>query len=210
MRSDERAIRLIVKGLNMKKTMVLLAAAALPLGACTSYGNDDTLASAGTGAAIGAAAGAGVSAIAGTDLLTSAVIGAAAGGLGGAIWADRDRDGRADGYVYQGQYYQGTPTTYQAGMGDRTYCAERRSVAGTALRTGAAGAAVGAGAGALIGGLGVLEGAAIGAAVGGLGGAIWADQDRDGCVDGYVREGQYYSGEPMQQPVSTGYTGERG
>lgn len=197
----------------MKKALVLLAAASLPLGACTSYGDDNgTLASAGTGAAIGAAAGAGVSAVAGTDLLTSAAIGAAVGGLGGAVWADRNRDGRADGYVYNNQYYAGTPDTYQANMGDRTYCAERRSVAGTAVQTGVAGAAVGAGAGALIGGLGVLEGAAIGAAVGGIGGAIWADQNRDGCVDGYVTEnGQYYSGAPMQQQqTTTTYTGERG
>lgn len=193
----------------MKKTIALLAAMTLPLGACASYPDEnDTLASAGTGAAIGAAAGAGVSAVAGTDLLTSAAIGAAAGGLAGAVWADRNRDGRADGYVYQGQYYEGTPATYQAGTGV-AYCSNR-SVAGTALRTGVAGAAVGAGAGALIGGLGVLEGAAIGAAVGGIGGAVWADQDRDGCVDGYVREGQYYSGAPVQEPARTTYTGERG
>jgi hypothetical protein len=189
----------------MKYSLVLLAAAVLPLGACTSYGGDDTLASAGTGAAIGAAGGAGVAAIAGGDLLTGAVIGAAAGGLAGAVWADRDRDGRADGYVYQNQYYEGAPGTYQTAAA--TSCP---SVGGTALKTGVAGAAVGAGAGALIGGVSVLEGAAIGAAVGGLGGAIWADNNRDGCVDGYVREGQYYPGAPMQtvQPVS--YTGERG
>ena len=192
----------------MKYSLVLLAAAALPLAGCASYPNDNnTLASAGTGAAIGAAAGAGVSAIAGTDLLTSAAIGAAAGGLAGAVWADRDRDGRADGYVYQNQYYSGTPSSYQAGMGDASYCP---SVGGTALRTGAAGAAVGAGAGALVKGVSVLEGAAIGAAVGGIGGAIWADQNRDGCIDGYVREGQYYAGAPVQQPVQTAYTGERG
>lgn len=191
----------------MKYSLVLLAAAALPLSGCASYGDDDTLASAGTGAAIGAAAGAGVSAVAGTDLLTSAAIGAAAGGLAGAVWADRNRDGRADGYVYQNQYYAGTPDTYVAGSGDRSYCP---SVGGTAVKTGVAGAAVGAGAGALIGGISVLEGAAIGAAVGGLGGAIWADQNRDGCIDGYVREGQYYSGVPAQQPATVQYTGERG
>ncbi|WP_202390351.1 hypothetical protein [Tsuneonella aeria] len=185
--------------------LTLAAAAALPLGACTSYGNnDDTLASAGTGAAIGAAGGAGVAAVAGGDLLTGAAIGAAVGGLAGAVWADRDRDGRADGYVYQGQYYEGSPTNYQAARN----C---RSVAGTAVQTGVAGAAVGAGAGALIGGLGVLEGAAIGAAVGGLGGAIWADNNNDGCVDGYVREGQYYPGAPtVQQTAPVTYTGERG
>jgi hypothetical protein len=193
----------------MKYSLVLLAAASLPLAACSSYNNDHTLASAGTGAAIGAAAGAGVSAIAGTDLLTSAVIGAAAGGLAGAVWADRDRDGRADGYVYQNRYYQGTPASYQAGMGT-PYCSNP-SVAGTALKAGVAGAAVGAGAGALIGGVSVLEGAVIGAAVGGLGGAVWADANNDGCVDGYVREnGQYYAGAPAQQPTSVSYTGERG
>ena len=53
-------------------------------------------------------------------------------------------------------------------------------------------------------------GAAIGAAVGGLGGAVWADANNDGCVDGYVREGQYYSGGPVVQPVPASYTGERG
>ena len=192
----------------MKKSLVLLAAAALPLSACASYGDDDgTLASAGTGAAIGAAGGAGVAAVTGGDLLTGAVIGAAAGGLAGAVWADRNRDGRADGYVYQNQYYAGTPDTYVAGTGDRSYCP---NVAGTALKTGAAGAAVGAGAGALIGGVSVLEGALIGAAVGGLGGAVWADNNRDGCVDGYVREGTYYSGAPVQTQQNVGYTGENG
>lgn len=191
----------------MKYSLVLLAAAALPLSACASYADDDdTLASAGTGAVIGAAGGAGVAAVTGGDLLTGAAIGAAAGGLAGAVWADRDRDGRADGYVYQDQYYEGDPSNYQ------TVAATRNcpSVAGSALKTGAAGAAVGAGAGALLGGIGVLEGAAIGAAVGGIGGAIWADNNRDGCVDGYVREGVYYEGNPNVQPVNTAYTGERG
>lgn len=189
----------------MKKSLVLLAAAALPLGACASYENDGTLASAGTGAAIGAAGGAGVAAVTGGDVLTGAVIGAAAGGLAGAVWADRNGDGRADGYVYQGQYYEGDPANYQQAAATRC-----PSVGGTAVKTGLAGAAVGAGAGALIGGLGVLEGAAIGAAVGGLGGAVWADANRDGCVDGYVREGVYYEGAPTVQQTTTAYTGERG
>lgn len=189
----------------MKRAFILLAAASLPLGACASTYEDNTLASAGTGAAIGAAGGAGVAAIAGGDLLTGAAIGAAVGGLTGAVWADRNRDGRADGYVYQGQYYEGAPANYVAAR-------ECRSVGGTALKTGAAGAALGAGAGALIGGLGVLEGAAIGAAVGGLGGAVWADANNDGCVDGYIREGQYYEGSPTVQPTTNvSYTaGERG
>lgn len=195
----------MLKDLIMRKAITLLAVAAIPLGACAST-NDDTLARAGTGAAIGAAGGAGVSAIAGGDVLTGAAIGAAVGGLAGAVWADSNNDGRADGYVYQGQYYEGVPAGYAQAR-------ECRSVGGTALRTGAVGAAAGAGAGALIGGLGVLEGAAIGAAVGGLGGAVWADANNDGCVDGYVREGQYYQGAPTVQPTTTttaSYSGERG
>jgi hypothetical protein len=192
----------------MNKALVsVLAAATLPLAACNTYGDNDMLASAGTGAAIGAAAGAGVSAIAGTDLLTSAAIGAAVGGLAGAVWADRNNDGRADGYVYNGQYYEGAPAGYANASTQPRNC---RDVLGTAAVGAAGGAAVGAGAGALIGGLGVLEGAVIGAAVGGLGGAVWADANNDGCADGYVREGQYYSGAPVIQPIPASYTGERG
>lgn len=89
--------------------LMLLAAASLPLGACSSMNQDRTLASAGTGAAVGGVAGAGVSALAGGDILTGAVIGAAVGGLAGAVWADRDNDGRVDGYVREGQYYEGAP-----------------------------------------------------------------------------------------------------
>ena len=192
----------------MNKVLVTaLAVVTMPLAACNSYGaNDDTLASAGTGAAVGAAAGAGAGAlIGGLGVLEGAAIGAAVGGLAGAVWADRNSDGRADGYVYNGQYYEGAPAGYQAAS--TRNCP---SVGGTALRTGAAGAAVGAGAGALIGGLGILEGAAIGAAVGGLAGAVWADANNDGCADGYVREGQYYSGSPVVQPTTVAYTGERG
>jgi hypothetical protein len=189
-----------------KSLVTLLAAASLPLAACTTPAEDSTLATVGTGAAIGAAGGAGVAAIAGGDLLTGAAIGAAVGGLAGAVWADRNNDGRADGYVYNGQYYEGAPAGYT------TAAAPMRcpSVGGSALTGAAGGAALGAGAGALIGGIGVLEGAAIGAAVGGLAGAVWADANNDGCVDGYVREGQYYSGSPVVQPTTVAYTGERG
>ena len=42
-------------------------------------------------------------------LKSLAVIGAAVGGLAGAIWADSNNDGRVDGYMYNGQYYQGAP-----------------------------------------------------------------------------------------------------
>jgi hypothetical protein len=187
-----------------------MTAAALPLAACTTANDDSTLATVGTGAAVGAAGGAGVAALAGGDLLTGAAIGAAVGGLAGAVWADRNNDGRADGYVSNGQYYEGSPAGYQNASTTTTpRCGP--SVTGSAVTGAAGGAALGAGAGALSGGLGVLEGAAIGAAVGGLAGAVWADSNNDGCADGYVREGQYYSGSPVVQPTNNiAYTGERG
>ena len=75
--------------------------------------------------------------------------------------------------------------------------------------------ALGAAAGAVIGGISPLEGAVIGAAVGGLAGAIWADRDNDGRVDGYVQNGQYYNGAPASTAPAPTYTaparsGERG
>jgi len=193
---------------TVNKAVILLASAALPLAACTSTTDDSTLATVGTGAAIGAAGGAGVAAIAGGDILTGAAIGAAVGGLAGAVWADRNGDGRADGYVYNGQYYEGEPAGYQTASATPR-CGP--STLGGAARGAGLGAAAGAGAGALIGGLGVLEGAVIGAAVGGIAGAVWADANNDGCADGYVREGQYYEGAPVVQDTSqVAYTGERG
>ena len=188
--------------------LMLLAAAAMPLGACTSMNHDSTLASAGTGAAVGAAGGAGVAALAGGDLLTGAVIGAAVGGIAGAVWADNDRDGRADGSVREGRSYEGAPAGYRSASAPQC-----RSVGRTAVT----GAAVGAAGGAVIGALagGPLAGALIGAAVGGLGGAVWADANNDGCADGYVREGRYYEGAPgsYSEPViqqSSYRRGERG
>lgn len=189
-----------------KSILILCSAGALSLGACTSMNRDDTLASAGTGAAIGAATGAGVGAVVGgLSPVEGAVIGAAVGGIAGAVWADRDNDGRADGYVQNGQYYEGRPQ-YAAAA---TQC---RSVLGGAATGAAVGAAGGAGVGAVVGGINPLEGAVIGAAVGGLAGAIWTDRNNDGCVDGYTREGQYYEGGPVVQPVSSSptRTGERG
>ncbi|MEJ6011238.1 hypothetical protein [Novosphingobium aquae] len=187
-----------------KKMLILLTTMTMPLAACNSMSDDRTLATVGTGAAIGAAAGTGVSAIAGGDLLTGAAIGAAVGGIAGAVWADRDGDGRADGYTRNGQYYSGAPSS------DMAYSEPRRcrSVGGSAATGAAVGGAAGLGVGAVTD-LSLLEGAAIGAVVGGLAGAIWADSNNDGCVDGYMRDGRYYPGAPAVQPG--GYrAGERG
>ena len=75
-------------------------------------GYDPTLRGVATGALGGAALGGVAGAvIPGLGVLEGAVIGAAVGGLAGAIWADRDNDGRVDGYVHNGQYYQGSPST---------------------------------------------------------------------------------------------------
>ena len=52
--------------------------------------------------------------IPGVSVLQGAVIGAAVGGVAGAIWADRNNDGQVDGYVYNGQYYAGAPSSSAA------------------------------------------------------------------------------------------------
>ena len=80
-----------------KAVISLMAAAALPLAACTTTDENSDLATVGTGAAIGAAGGAGVAAIAGGGLLTGAAIGAEVGGLAGAVGAVATTDASADG-----------------------------------------------------------------------------------------------------------------
>jgi uncharacterized membrane protein len=191
----------------MTKTILLLVgAASLSLGACTSMNDDETLESAGTGAAVGAVAGAGLGAVVGgLSPIEGAVLGAAVGGVAGAVWADRDNDGRADGYVREGQYYEGRPAYAEAPRN----CP---STLGSAATGAGVGAVAGAGLGAVVGGINPFEGALIGAAVGGIGGAVWADRNNDGCADGYVREGQYYEGAPTSQPSygSSRRYGERG
>ena len=166
----------------MRKSIVALTlASTVSLAACASNPQTADIA---TGAAVGAAGGAAVGAVVpGVSMIEGAAVGAAIGGLAGAVWADNNNDGYVDGYVYNGQYYAGTPQGYDPTL---------RRVATGAL----GGAALGAVAGAVIPGVSTLEGAVIGAAVGGLAGAIWADRDNDGRVDGYVQNGQYYPGAP--------------
>ena len=93
----------------MRSSLVALAlAGTAALGACTQ--NPQTNADIATGAAVGAAGGAAIGAVApGISTITGAAVGAAIGGLAGAIWADRNNDGVVDGYVYNGQYYNGGP-----------------------------------------------------------------------------------------------------
>lgn len=192
----------------MKKTVIaLLAASSLSLGACATAPSDSTLASAGTGAAVGAVAGAGVGAVVGgLSPIEGAAIGAVVGGVAGAVWADRDNDGYADGYTRDGQYYQGSPAGYRTASASRC-----PSTLGSAATGAAIGAAGGAGVGAVVSGISPLEGAIAGAVVGGLAGAIWADNNNDGCVDGYVRNGQYYEGTPdSYRPQQVARRGERG
>ena len=187
----------------MRKSIVAITlASTLALGACASTPRNGDIAQ---GAAIGAAGGAVAGAVVpGISTIEGAAVGAAIGGLAGAVWSDNNNDGYVDGYVYNGQYYAGTPQGYDPTL---------HRVATGAL----GGAALGAVAGAVIPGLSVLEGAVIGAAVGGVAGAIWADRDNDGRVDGYVQNGQYYQGAPSATPTysappptTTVRTGERG
>ena len=169
-----------------KSILAITLAGTAALGACA---NNPRVAE---GAAIGAAGGAVVGAVApGVGVIEGAAVGAAIGGLAGAVWADTNNDGYVDGYMYNGQYYAGTPTGYDPNT---------HSVLASAATGALGGAAIGAAAGALTGGS-ILTGAVIGAAVGGLAGAVWADRNNDGVVDGYVYNGQYYNGAPA------GYTG---
>src|SRR5437868_15198538 len=183
----------------MQKSILALAlAGSVTLSACAS--NPRVAQDAAIGGLGGAAVGA---VVPGVSVIEGAAVGAAIGGLAGAVWSDNNNDGYVDGYVYNGQYYAGTPQGYDPTL---------HRVATGAL----GGAALGAVAGAVVPGLSVLEGAVIGAAVGGVAGAIWADRDNDGRVDGYVQNGQYYQGAPTTSapaytpPPAPVRSGERG
>lgn len=183
----------------MQKSFVAILAGTAALAACASNPNTADIA---TGAAVGAGTGAIAGAVVpGVSVATGAIAGAAIGGLAGAIWADQNNDGAVDGYVYNGQYYAGTPAGYDPTLG--------RVATGAAI-----GGALGAGVGAVTG-LGVIPGAIVGAAVGGLAGAVWADRDNNGQVDGYIYNGQYYPGQPpaattTAPPPAPVSAGERG
>ena len=184
-----------------KSILAIVLASSVSLGACAT--NSRMAGDVAEGAAYGAAGGAAIGAVVpGVSMIEGAAVGAAIGGLANAVWSDRNNDGYVDGYVQNGQYYAGTPQGYDPTL---------RRVATGAL----GGAALGGAAGALIPGLSVLEGAVIGTAVNGFAGAIWADRDNDGRVDGYVYNGQYYAGAPTAAPVQPTYSapvraGERG
>jgi hypothetical protein len=187
----------------MKKAILaVMLASSVSLGACAT--NSRTAGNVAEGAAYGGAAGVAAGAlIPGVSIIEGAAVGAAIGGLANGVWADNNNDGYVDGYTQNGQYYSGQPQGYDPTL---------RRVGTGAL----GGAALGAAAGALIPGLGLLEGAVIGAAIGGVTGALWADRDNDGRVDGYVQNGQYYAGAPnqQQQPMPSysapASSGERG
>src|SRR3954468_7343443 len=178
-RTGERAMR--------KSILAITLASTAALGACATNSR------VAQDAAIGGLGGAAVGAVVpGVSVIEGAAVGAAIGGLAGAVWTDSNNDGYVDGYMYNGQYYAGTPTGYDPNT---------RSVLGSAATGALGGAALGAAAGAVIPGVSVLQGAVIGAAVGGLAGAIWADRNNDGVVDGYVYNGQYYTGAPSATPM---------
>lgn len=181
--------------------MAALLVGSLAVSACSTV-DDARMSDVGTGAVIGAAGGAGIGAVVGgISPIEGALVGAAIGGLAGAVWSDSNNDGYVDGYSQNGTYYQGRPSGWDSTLGR----------VGTGV---VGGAALGVAAGALIPGVSLLEGAIAGAVIGGLAGAIWADQDRDGRVDGYMYNGQYYQGAPTGQspaPMAAPMnSGERG
>lgn len=65
-----------------------------------------------------------------------------------------------------------------------------------------------------------VQGPLVGTAIADLPNAVWADQNNDGVVDGYVQNGQYYAGAPqavqagapapMSMPAPPPVRGERG
>lgn len=82
------------------KSSLLALAAATSLSACATdgYASDSRTSRGLKGAAIGGAAGAGLGAVTGGDVLTGAAIGAAAGAVLGVVTSDRNRYEDREGY----------------------------------------------------------------------------------------------------------------
>src|SRR4051812_9115031 len=98
-RTGERAMRKSILALTLGSTAMLGACATNP-----AVTRDAAIGGVG-GAAIGAV-------VPGVSVIEGAAVGAAIGGLAGAVWSDTNNDGYVDGYVYNGQYYAGTPQGY--------------------------------------------------------------------------------------------------
>src|SRR5256885_9625777 len=112
-----------------KSILAITLAGSAALGACA---NNPRVAE---GAAIGAAGGAVVGAVApGVGVIEGAAVGAAIGGLAGAVWADTNNDGYVDGYMYNGQYYAGTPTGYDPNTHSVLASAATGALGGAAIR----------------------------------------------------------------------------
>ena len=106
-----------------KSILAIALASSVALAGCASNPNAGDIAQ---GAAIGGAAGVAAGAvIPGVSLIEGAAVGAAIGGLAGAVWSDSNNDGYVDGYMYNGQYYQGAPSGNMAP--DRDPTCRRRS-----------------------------------------------------------------------------------
>ena len=150
-------------------TMTTLLAGTIAVSACSTYSNGP-MSDAGPMGYPGPGPGPiGV----GYSPIQGAMVGAPINGLAGGMWADSNHDGIVDGYSYNGYYYPGTPAGWDP-----------------------ASSRVGAAVGMMNPGGSVLDSAIAGAVVTSMPGAIWADRDGNGRVDGYMYNGQYYAGAP--------------
>ena len=95
--------------------IAIVLASTISLGACAT--NDRTLETAATGAGVGGLGGAAVGAVVPGVGISKVPRLARRGGLAGAVWADQNQDGYADGYVREGTYYAGQPQGYDPTLG---------------------------------------------------------------------------------------------
>ena len=100
-----------------KPMLIMLAAAGMAVGGCSTYGSNASLEDVGTGAAIGAAGGAAVGALVdGVSTVEGAAAGAAVGAVAGAVSSNNRRWYRDE---YDRCYYINE-------RGDRVYDNDRR------------------------------------------------------------------------------------